>query len=198
MVTHTDAANPTDERERTMNTLSTHNTIRNFRRTAALTAASMIAASALAFASLPANAQALPANIIGNVSNANEARPQAIDIRQLHDTLNLTATQEVQWQAALDAMRNSHAVAKMNADQMQVSMRSLIDQPVLDLNAIHAAHLKAAQADALLPEQSSKAWLAFYSGLNNDQKKVFSDAMRPQLAFVAHHAARPFDPRTGL
>ncbi|QGZ66683.1 Spy/CpxP family protein refolding chaperone [Paraburkholderia acidisoli] len=186
---------------RTPHTINTINTIRNLRRSAVMSLVSAVAAASLVLASAPANAQALPANPIGDTSNANgasEARPQAIDIRQLHDTLNLTATQEVQWQAALDAMRNSHAAAKMNADQMQVSMQRLIDQPVLDLNAIHAAHMKAAQADALLPEQSSKTWLVFYSGLNNDQKKVFSDALRPQLAFVAHHAARPFDPRTGL
>ncbi len=48
------------------------------------------------------------------------------------------------------------------------------------------------------PNNPRKRGLRFYHGLNDTQKKTFSDAMRPQFENVAHHAARPYDPRTGL
>ncbi|SAK89807.1 Spy/CpxP family protein refolding chaperone [Caballeronia ptereochthonis] len=123
---------------------------------------------------------------------------QPLDLRELHDRLNLTADQEVQWQAALDAMRESHASARMNADEMQSRMQTMLQQPILDLSALHAMHEKTAQQDAPLSGQSSKAWLKFYGGLNDQQKKTFSDAIRPQFENIAHHPARPYDPRTGL
>lgn len=44
----------------------------------------------------PVYVQALP--------SANDTMLQQVNIRQLHDSLNLSADQEVQWQAALDAM----------------------------------------------------------------------------------------------
>ncbi len=59
-------------------------------------------------------------------------------------------------------------------------------------------HENAEQQDAPLSGQSAKAWLGFYSGLTDQQKKTFSDAMRPQFENIAHHPARPYDPRTGL
>jgi periplasmic protein CpxP/Spy len=123
---------------------------------------------------------------------------QPVNMRQLHDQLNLNPSQEVQWQTALDAMRQSHAAERMNADLMQQQTAAMLQKPILDLSALHAAHEKVMQQDAHLPEQSAKAWLSFYNGLNDQQKTIMSDALRPELEKIAHHAARPMDPRTGL
>jgi periplasmic protein CpxP/Spy len=151
-----------------------------------------VAATSFAFGAAPAYAQAAPSD------SDTVLQVQKLNIRQLHDQLNLNADQEVQWQAAIDAMRDSHAAERMNADQMRQRTEAMLKQPILDLTALNAAHQKAEQQDAQLPEQSAKAWVKFYSGLNDQQKKTFSDAMRPQFENVAHHAARPYDPRTGL
>jgi periplasmic protein CpxP/Spy len=164
----------------------------NARRACTLTLLAAVGASTFAMTSVSAYAQALPTNIDSAV------HVQPVDIRALHDQLNLNADQEVQWQTALDAMRDSHAAARMNADQLQQRTQTLLQQPILDLSAIHAAHIKAEQQDAQLPEQSAKAWLTFYKGLSDTQKQIFSDTMRPQFENVAHHAAKPYDPRTGL
>ena len=123
---------------------------------------------------------------------------QPVNMRQLHDQLNLNPSQEVQWQTALDAMRQSHAAERMNADLMQQQTAAMLQKPILDLSALHAAHEKVMQQDAHLPEQSAKAWLSFYNGLNDQQKTIMSDALRPELEKIAHHAAHPIDPRTGL
>jgi periplasmic protein CpxP/Spy len=168
----------------------TSNASRKARRNACtLLLLAAVGASTFAFGIAPVYAQAIPSTML---------HLQPIDIRQLHDTLNLSADQEVQWQAAIDAMRDSHAAERMNADQLQQRTQTMLAQPILDLSAIHAAHIRAEQQDAQLPERSAKAWLTLYDDLSDTQKKAFSDALRPQFENVAHHVARPYDPRTGL
>jgi Spy/CpxP family protein refolding chaperone len=157
-----------------------------------LYAVTVVTALSLGVGSAPVYAQAMP------VENDIAIHVQPVNMRQLHDQLNLTPDQEVQWQAALDAMRQSHSSERMSADEMQSRMQTMLAQPILDLSALHAIHEKTAQQDAQLPEQSAKAWLRFYSSLNDQQKTTFSDAMRPQFENIAHHPARPYDPRTGL
>jgi periplasmic protein CpxP/Spy len=152
----------------------------------------LCAASSFAFATMPVYAQALPSE------NETAIQVQQINLRQLHDQLTLNTDQEVQWQAAIDAMRDSHASERMNGDQMQQRVQSMLAKPILDLDALHAAHLQTAQQDDKLPEQSAQAWLKLYRGLNDQQKRIFSDALRPQLENISHHPARPYDPRTGL
>ncbi|APR35524.1 periplasmic heavy metal sensor [Paraburkholderia sp. SOS3] len=153
-----------------------------------------VAATAFVFSVGQAYAQAEPTGCA--ISQQPAVAP--FNLRQLHDQLNLSATQEVQWQTAVDAMRETHAAERMNADQMQAREETLLQQPILDLSALHAAHENVVAQDAPLPEQSAKAWLTFYSGLSDQQKTIFSAALRPYLEEVAHHAARPFEPRTGL
>lgn len=132
-----------------------------------------------------------------SISDASE-QTQPMNLKQLHDQLNLTPQQEIQWQGALDAMRESHASERMNADVMAQQTEAMLQKPILDLSALHAAHEKVLQQDAQLPEQSAKAWLTFYNGLNEQQKTIVSTALKPGLEKAAKHAARPFDPRTGL
>ena len=157
-----------------------------------LYAVTVVTALSLGVGSAPVYAQAMP------VENDIAIHVQPVNMRQLHDQLNLTPDQEVQWQAALDAMRQSHSSERMSADEMQSRMQTMLAQPILDLSALHAMHEKTGKQDAQLPEQLAKAWLRFYSSLNDQQKTTFSDAMRPQFENIAHHPARPYDPRTGL
>jgi periplasmic protein CpxP/Spy len=134
-----------------------------------------------------------------NVSDSGTAAVATqLNMKQLHDQLNLNADQEVQWQSVLDAMRESHSAARMNADQMQAQEQALLQQPILDLAALHAAHEQVVQADAPLPGQSAKAWLTFYRALNDQQKTTVSNALRPHFEDISHHPARPYEPRTGL
>jgi periplasmic protein CpxP/Spy len=119
-------------------------------------------------------------------------------MKDLHPQLSLNAAQEALWQTALDIMRQSHAAERLNQDQLQQQREALQQQPILDLKAIHAAHLKAEQQDAQLREQSANAWIAFYDGLNNQQKTGVSALLNQQFAEIARHPAVPYEPRTGL
>jgi periplasmic protein CpxP/Spy len=162
-------------------------------RSAAYILLAAVVASSFAFGTAQAYAGTLP-----SVDSDTAIHVQPINLRDLHDRLNLTADQDAQWQAALFAMRESHAEAQTHAAELLQSTQTMLTQPILNLSAIHAAHIEAEQQDAQLPERSAKAWLTFYNTLNDQQKKTFSDAMRPQLENVPHHAARPYEPRTGL
>ncbi len=118
-------------------------------------------------------------------------------MKELHSQLGLNAQQEALWQTALDTMRQSHAAERLNEDQLQ-QVEAQQQQPILDLKAIHAAHLKAEQQDAQLREQSANAWIAFYDGLDNQQKTSVSTLLNQQFSEIARHPAVPYEPRTGL
>ncbi|MEJ0002876.1 MAG: periplasmic heavy metal sensor [Pararobbsia sp.] len=134
--------------------------------------------------------------------DASPCRPSEpavpFNLKQLHDELNLDPAQEVNWQSVIDAMQQSHSSARMGADEMQVQEQTLLQQPILDLAAVHAAHDKVAQADEQLREKSANAWLSFYKGLSDQQKTLVSAALKPHFAEISKHPARPYEPRTGL
>lgn len=102
--------------------------------------------------------------------------------KKLHDKLNLNADQEKQWQAALNTMKQSHEQARKNHEQLKQQFDATKNQPILDLNALHAARQQAEQQDAQLREQTAQAWLAFYNGLNDQQKTTVSTALKEHFA----------------
>jgi Spy/CpxP family protein refolding chaperone len=103
-------------------------------------------------------------------------------LTKLHDKLNLNAAQEKQWQTALDTMKKTHEQARKNHEQMKQQFESMKNQPILDMNALHAARQQAEQQNAQLREQSAQAWLAFYNGLNDQQKTTVSTALKERFA----------------
>ncbi|TDN66927.1 periplasmic heavy metal sensor [Paraburkholderia sp. BL10I2N1] len=106
------------------------------------------------------------------------------ELSQLHSQLNLNADQEKQWQSALDTMKQTHEAERANHEQMKQQFKAMQQQPILDLNALHAAHQKVEQQDAQLREQSANAWLAFYNGLNDQQKTTVSTALKQRFAMM--------------
>ncbi|MEM5439069.1 periplasmic heavy metal sensor [Paraburkholderia diazotrophica] len=104
------------------------------------------------------------------------------DLNQLHGQLKLNADQEKQWQAALDTMKQSHEAERANHEQMRQQFKQMQQQPILDLNAMHAAHQQIEQKDAQLREQTATAWLNFYNGLNDQQKTTVSTTLKQHFA----------------
>ncbi|HEY1609572.1 MAG TPA: periplasmic heavy metal sensor, partial [Paraburkholderia sp.] len=103
-------------------------------------------------------------------------------LEQLHAKLNLNAEQEKQWQAALTTMKQNRETARANHKQLKAQFDSLKNQPILDLNAMHAARQHAEEQNAQLREQNASAWLAFYNGLNDQQKTTVSNALKARFA----------------
>ncbi|MGU7771159.1 periplasmic heavy metal sensor [Burkholderia sp. MR1-5-21] len=103
-------------------------------------------------------------------------------IMRLHDQLKLTAAQEQQWQTAVNTMKQNHEAMRKSHEQMRAQFKAQQNQPILDLNAMNAARQQAEQQNAQLREQTSAAWLAFYNGLNDQQKTTVSTAIKQQYA----------------
>jgi protein CpxP len=101
---------------------------------------------------------------------------------KLHGQLNLNAEQEKLWQTALDTMKQNHAAMRESHKQMRTQMESMKQQPILDLNAMYAAHQKIEQQNAQLRDQTSAAWLNFYNALNDQQKTTVSTALKQRFA----------------
>jgi protein CpxP len=106
-------------------------------------------------------------------------------LNQLHAQLKLTPEQEKQWQDALNTMKQNRETARANHKQMRDQFKAMQQQPILDLNALHDAHEKAMEQDHQLREQTAQAWLAFYNGLNDQQKTIVSTALKQHFAKMA-------------
>ncbi|WP_175837334.1 periplasmic heavy metal sensor [Burkholderia anthina] len=106
-------------------------------------------------------------------------------IMKLHDQLKLNASQEQQWQTAVNTMKQNHEAMRKSHEQMREQFKAQQNQPILDLSAMHAARQQAEQQNAQLREQSSAAWLTFYNGLNDQQKTTVSTALKQQFARMA-------------
>ncbi len=60
---------------------------------------------------------------------------------------------------------------RANHEQMKNQFKAAQQQPILDLDAMAAAHhFQIEQKDAQLRQQTTDAWLKFYNGLNDQQK----------------------------
>ena len=103
-------------------------------------------------------------------------------IMKLHDQLKLNASQEQQWQTAVNTMKQNRDAMRKSHEQMRDQFKAQQNQPILDLSALHAARQQAEQQNAQLREQTSAAWLAFYNGLNDQQKTTVSTALKQQYA----------------
>lgn len=104
------------------------------------------------------------------------------DIQQLHNQLNLTADQEKLWQSALDTMKQNRQAEHATHEQMKDQFKAVQQQPILDLNAMNAAHQKIEAQDQQLREQTTAAWLNFYNSLNDKQKTTVSTSLKQHWA----------------
>ncbi|AME24203.1 periplasmic heavy metal sensor [Burkholderia sp. PAMC 26561] len=104
------------------------------------------------------------------------------ELDKLHGQLNLNADQEKLWQSALQTMKQNHEAMRASHQQMRSQMESMKNQPILDLNAMYAAHQKIEAQNAQLRDQTSAAWLNFYNALNDQQKTTVSSALKARFA----------------
>jgi periplasmic protein CpxP/Spy len=152
-----------------------------------------IAASAVLALAFGATAQAAPADQpppggpgMQRMHGGHDGGPFMM-MKKLHDKLNLSAAQEQQWQAALNTMKQNHEAMRKNHEQLRQQFAAQQNQPILDMNALHAARQQVEQQNAQLREQTSSAWLAFYNGLNDQQKTTVSTAFKERMAKMAQH-----------
>lgn len=115
-------------------------------------------------------------------------------LNALHARLALTPEQEQKWQTALATMKQSREAERANHDKMRQQFKAAQQQSILDLDALHAAHQQVRQQDEQLHEQTATAWLAFYDGLNDQQKTTVSTELKQHFAKMEsrHEKMREF------
>lgn len=103
-------------------------------------------------------------------------------LADLHARLKLTPEQDKLWQTALDTMKRDRTAARADHEKMHAQLKTMMQEPILDMNALHAAHMQAQQDRARLHEETATAWLAAYNALNDQQKTMVSDAFKQHFA----------------
>jgi Spy/CpxP family protein refolding chaperone len=103
-------------------------------------------------------------------------------LAELHTRLKLNPQQEQLWQTAIDTMKRDRDTARGNREKIHAQLKSMMQQPILDMNALHAAHMQEQQDNARLHDETATAWLAVYNALDDQQKTIVSDAFKQHFS----------------
>jgi Spy/CpxP family protein refolding chaperone len=166
--------------------------IRKTTLTAALaglaTAVALAAGSAYAATAAPDAASGAHAHAWGHFKHGEHGGFEK-QLEKLHAELKLNPQQEALWKTAVDTMHANReqmrAQHKANKEQMKAAMQ----QPILDLAAMHAAREQQAQQARQMHEQTTQAWLNVYSALDDQQKTMVSTALKTRWQKFAQHRA---------
>ena len=161
-------------------------------RTSSRYLAAAAAALAVTFGTAHAAGDAMPA---GGHGAHNGGAFMMRRLEALHAQLHLTPEQEQKWQSALTAMKQNRAAMRANHEKMREQFKAAQQQPILDLDALHTAHHAFEQQQAQLREQTATAWLAFYDGLNDQQKTTVSTEIKEHFAKMEARRAKRLERR---
>ncbi|MGN6318528.1 periplasmic heavy metal sensor [Trinickia sp.] len=103
-------------------------------------------------------------------------------LADLHARLKLTPDQDKLWQAALDTTQRDRAAERAEREKMHAQLKTMMQQPIIDMNALHSAHMQSQQDGARLRDETATAWLAAYNALNDQQKTMVSDTFKQHFA----------------
>lgn len=103
-------------------------------------------------------------------------------LADLHARLKLTPDQDKLWQAALDTTKRDRAAERAEHEKMHAQLKTMMQQPIIDMNALHSAHMQSQQDGARLRDETATAWLAAYNALNDQQKTMVSDTFKQHFA----------------
>jgi predicted nucleic acid-binding Zn-ribbon protein len=90
-------------------------------------------------------------------------------------------------------MKRDREAQRAIHDKMRQQFDTMKQQPILDLNALHTAHQQAEQQNAQLREETAQAWLAFYNGLNDQQKTTVSTELKTRFERMEAHREKMRD-----
>jgi Spy/CpxP family protein refolding chaperone len=114
-------------------------------------------------------------------------------LADLHTRLKLNPQQEQLWQTAIDTMKRDHETARANRDKIHAQVKAMMQQPILDMNALHTAHMQEQQDNARLHEETATAWLAVYNALDDQQKTLVSDTFKQHFSKMESMRERMHD-----
>jgi protein CpxP len=151
----------------------------------ALAGGSVYAASAAA----PADASGAHAHAWGGKMNHMHHMHGGFEkqLEKLHAELKLNPQQEALWKTAVDTMHANREQMRAQHKAGKEQMKAAMQQPILDLGAMHSAREQQAQQARQLHEQTTQAWLNVYNALDDQQKTMVSTALKTRWQKFAQH-----------
>lgn len=117
---------------------------------------------------------------------------------RLHASLHLNATQESAWQNAQQTSRKNFDTMRTQHQVVEKQLREASQQPILDLAALQTQRQQLESNDLDLRNSTEKAFVDFYSTLDDQQKKLVSDSIKSSWKhMMGPHGHRPPPPRGG-
>src|SRR2546423_14872678 len=96
---------------------------------------------------------------------------------KIKDQLNLTTSQQVQWDAAVAQAKAAHATMQQNHQQLKQAMQAELAKPEPDLAAVAALSYSLRQGGQAARQQVRNAWLQLYATFSPEQKAVVKAAL---------------------
>lgn len=114
---------------------------------------------------------------------------------RLHASLHLNASQETAWKNAQDTSRKNFDTMRTQHEVVQKQLHEASQQPILDLAALQTQRQQLEANDLELRNSTEKAFVDFYSTLDDKQKKLVSDSIKQSWKhMMAQHGHRPPPP----
>lgn len=95
-----------------------------------------------------------------------------------HQALQLTSTQEAQYQRALEKMRNTGPQLRANHDALREKMEAEMQKPVPDLQALATLKDSTEQANQTLRRAVRAEWLTLYGMLTPSQVSLVKEQLK--------------------
>jgi Spy/CpxP family protein refolding chaperone len=117
---------------------------------------------------------------------------------KIKSQLNLTTSQQVQWDAVVAQAQATHAAMKENRQQIKEVLQTELAKAEPDLAAVAAVSDSVRQAGITAHQQVRNAWLALYATFSPEQKAVVKTALIARLQrmenFREHMQGRMMQP----
>lgn len=96
--------------------------------------------------------------------------------------LNLSSTQEAQWNKAIERARAAKETNQLNRQQIRTAVQAELAKPAPDLRALAALKDNFRQQRASLHQAVREEWLLLYDLLSPTQKALVKEKMQHRLA----------------
>lgn len=96
--------------------------------------------------------------------------PWFMGLHQIKDQLNLTPSQQTQWDAAVAASKSAHATIRTGREQIKQALQTELVKTEPDLVAVAALADSLRPADEAARQQARNAWLQLYATFSVEQK----------------------------
>ncbi len=114
-------------------------------------------------------------------------------LQRIQAKLNLNASQQQQWDAAVAQSKAAHEAIHANFQQLKAATQAELAKTDPDLAALATLSDQLQQQNIAQRQQARAAWLALYGTFSADQKTTVKDAINARMARMDAFRQRMLD-----